>query len=158
MSPREMLRLSHLKSVRATDPPYAYPHEYYPTPWRPSCVAIAEHKPLNIHANRLVSIAMPTQTKNSLNIRLTEPVVFLRGGPDATARHGNRVLPEDRPTGVVRGLLTLDLVKPTRISSIEVELVGKTSTSWPEGEHMMLFLPSVWANRPSGVRHGRTTH
>lgn len=38
----------------------------------------------------------------------------------------------DAPPGMLRGLLTLTLAKPTRISSIEIELVGKTSTAWPE--------------------------
>ncbi|EMD33151.1 hypothetical protein CERSUDRAFT_160706 [Gelatoporia subvermispora B] len=68
--------------------------------------------------------------KNSLEIRLTEPVVFLRAG-DATGRP--RHMQPDAPPGLVRGLLTLRLVKPTRISSIEIELVGKASTAWPEG-------------------------
>ncbi|OCH90613.1 hypothetical protein OBBRIDRAFT_819245 [Obba rivulosa] len=68
--------------------------------------------------------------KNTLQIRLTEPVVFLRAG-DATGRA--RHMQPDAPPGLVRGLLTLHLVKPTRISSIEIELVGKTSTAWPEG-------------------------
>ncbi|KAI0827960.1 hypothetical protein BC628DRAFT_1317081 [Trametes gibbosa] len=68
--------------------------------------------------------------KNSLDIRLAESVVFLRAG-DATGRQRN--LQADAPPGMVRGLLVLNLAKPTRITSIEIELVGKTATAWPEG-------------------------
>ncbi|GBE80744.1 hypothetical protein BKA93DRAFT_236116 [Sparassis latifolia] len=68
--------------------------------------------------------------KNTLEIRLAENVVFLRAG-DATGRL--RSIQADAPPGMLRGLLTLTLVKPTRISSIEIELMGKTSTAWPEG-------------------------
>ncbi|TFY60898.1 hypothetical protein EVJ58_g4850 [Rhodofomes roseus] len=77
---------------------------------------------------------MPAPTKQSqknvLDIRLAESVVFLRAG-DATGRPRN--MQSDAPPGMLRGLLTLTLVKPTKISSIEIELVGKTSTAWPEG-------------------------
>ncbi|KAI0919041.1 hypothetical protein AcV5_002059 [Taiwanofungus camphoratus] len=69
-------------------------------------------------------------SKTSLDIRLAESVVFLRAG-DATGRY--RSILADAPPGMLRGLLTLTLAKPTRISSIEIELVGKTSTAWPEG-------------------------
>ncbi|KAI0776243.1 hypothetical protein BD413DRAFT_263574 [Trametes elegans] len=68
--------------------------------------------------------------KNSLDIRLAESVVFLRAG-DATGRQRN--LQADAPPGMVRGLLVLNLAKPTRITSIEIELVGKAVTAWPEG-------------------------
>ncbi|EIN06564.1 hypothetical protein PUNSTDRAFT_136415 [Punctularia strigosozonata HHB-11173 SS5] len=67
---------------------------------------------------------------NSVSIRLTEPVVFLRGG-DITGRQ--RPASSNAPPAMVRGLLVLDIVKPTRITSIEVELVGKSETAWPEG-------------------------
>ncbi|KAI0090703.1 hypothetical protein BDY19DRAFT_886993 [Irpex rosettiformis] len=69
--------------------------------------------------------------RNSLDIRLTESVVFLRTG-DGTgrARHGSQPA---APPAMVRGLLTMNIVKPTKISSIEIELLGKTSTAWPEG-------------------------
>lgn len=76
---------------------------------------------------------MPSTTKshkNTLEIRLTESVVFLRAG-DATGRQ--RTIPADAPPGMLRGLLILTLVKPTKISSIEVTLVAKTYTTWPEG-------------------------
>ncbi|KAL4071650.1 hypothetical protein V8B97DRAFT_2007174 [Scleroderma yunnanense] len=66
---------------------------------------------------------------NALSIRLTEPVVFLRTS-DPSGRHGSD--PSD-PPGLVRGLLTLNLTKPTRISSIEVELRAVVTSTWPEG-------------------------
>lgn len=69
--------------------------------------------------------------KNSLSIRLTESVVFLRTG-DGTGRTRGGTQAQ-APPAMIRGLLTLNLVKPTKISSIEIELVGKTSTAWPEG-------------------------
>ncbi|KZT21064.1 hypothetical protein NEOLEDRAFT_801051 [Neolentinus lepideus HHB14362 ss-1] len=77
------------------------------------------------------SVAMANKSnKNSLCIRLTESVVFLRA-PDAIGRR--RAQNYDGPPAMLRGLLTLDLVKPTRIKSIEVELQGKSTTAWPEG-------------------------
>ncbi|GJJ08609.1 hypothetical protein Clacol_002828 [Clathrus columnatus] len=66
-----------------------------------------------------------------LSIRLTEPVVFLR---DSSGTSEGRPR-ESRNTGqpaFVRGLVTLVLAKPTRISSIEVTLEGKSSTVWLE--------------------------
>ncbi|KAF8622692.1 hypothetical protein AX15_006791 [Amanita polypyramis BW_CC] len=65
-------------------------------------------------------------SKNSLSLRLTESAVFLRTRP------GRRSDEASQPS-VLRGLLVLDLVKPTRISSIELELKAKSSTAWPEG-------------------------
>ncbi|KAL4252367.1 hypothetical protein ABKN59_004884 [Abortiporus biennis] len=67
--------------------------------------------------------------KNSLEIRLAESVVFLRAG-DATGRTRNQI---NAPPAMLRGLLTMTLVKPTKITSIDIELVCKTSTAWPEG-------------------------
>lgn len=72
---------------------------------------------------------MALRHKNSLDIRLAESVVFLRAG-DATGRFRH---PVSEPPAMLRGLLVLNLVKPTKITSIEVELVCKTNTSWPEG-------------------------
>ncbi|KAI0079231.1 hypothetical protein K474DRAFT_1592279 [Panus rudis PR-1116 ss-1] len=68
-------------------------------------------------------------SKHALDIRLTESVVFLRAG-DATGRFRN---PAGEPPAMLRGLLVLNLSKPTKISSIEVELTCKTTTAWPEG-------------------------
>ena len=80
--------------------------------------------------------AKTTPHKNALDIRLAESVVFLRAG-DATGRH--RGILTDAPPGMLRGLLVLILAKPTQITSIEVELTGKTTTAWPEGVY---FSPS----------------
>ena len=80
--------------------------------------------------------------KNALHIRLAESVVFLRAG-DATGRQ--RTIQADAAPGMVRGLLVLNLAKPTRITSIEVELVGKTMTAWPEGVSLSLRLQPLRA-------------
>jgi len=69
-----------------------------------------------------------SKSKNSLNVRLTESAVFLRS---SNSMHGN-THSDDKPS-ILRGLLTLILVKPTKISRIEIELLGKTETAWPEG-------------------------
>lgn len=69
--------------------------------------------------------------KKQLNITLAEPVVFLRT-PDPSGRlHTD---PNDPPT-LVRGILSLNVAKPIGISSIEVELTGVLSISYPEGSH-----------------------
>lgn len=65
---------------------------------------------------------------NSLTISLTENTVFLRG-VDFTGRRRNH---DNETPAIIRGLLTLELSKPTRISSIEIELQGKTATSLPD--------------------------
>ena len=99
--------------------------------------------------------SMPT-LKNSLDIRLTESVVFLRGG-DGTGRHRSGTQP-NAPPAMIRGLLTLTLVKPTKISSIEVELLGKTSTVWPEGMWHAVALRIAglrWKRRPRAAVHRR---
>ncbi|KAF9553024.1 hypothetical protein CPC08DRAFT_698073 [Agrocybe pediades] len=67
---------------------------------------------------------------NSLSIRLTESAVFLRSDVGPSRRHQQQ---DNIRTSVLRGLLVLDLVKPTKITSIEVELNATTSTAWPEG-------------------------
>ncbi|KAI5983894.1 hypothetical protein EDD15DRAFT_2313018 [Pisolithus albus] len=67
--------------------------------------------------------------KNALSIRLTEPFVFLRTSDPSGHRPPD---PADSP-GLVRGLVTLNLAKPTRISSIEVELKAVVTATWPEG-------------------------
>jgi hypothetical protein len=65
--------------------------------------------------------------RNSLAISLIDPVVFLRGVDFSRGRH------ENSSPSILRGLLTLCLTKPTRISSIEVELIGQSLTTWSEG-------------------------
>ncbi|KAG0708713.1 hypothetical protein DFH29DRAFT_891705 [Suillus ampliporus] len=69
------------------------------------------------------------QEKNTLCIRLTESVVFLRAS-DPTGRD---LVQDNAAPAMVRGLLTLNIMKPTRISSIEIELQGKATTSSFEG-------------------------
>lgn len=69
-----------------------------------------------------------------LQIRLTEPVIYLRG-PSTGADFRGRPQPvrDDGQHAMVRGLLTLRLNKATRIRSITVTLEGKSRTEWPEG-------------------------
>lgn len=76
---------------------------------------------------------------NALNIRLTESAVFLPVDTFAPSRRHTRQ--SEYRTSTLRGLLVLDLVKPTRISSIDIELTAMTSTAWPEGAsgHSYLF-------------------
>ena len=84
------------------------------------------------HSQQTTTSSMgPKNAKNSLNIRLTESVVFLRGAVEATLL-GRRPSRDVQPA-MLRGLLTLNLVKPTKISSIEITLEGKSQTAWPEG-------------------------
>ncbi|ETW74835.1 hypothetical protein HETIRDRAFT_482638 [Heterobasidion irregulare TC 32-1] len=99
---------------------------------------------------------MTTKThKNNLSICLTESVVFLRSSDFTGRRHSA----SDVSPALLRGLLTLNLVKPTRISSIEIELQGKSATSWPEGvgarrtevteEHKIFSATQVFFRAPS---------
>ncbi|KAH9013780.1 hypothetical protein EDB84DRAFT_1531755 [Lactarius hengduanensis] len=67
---------------------------------------------------------------NSLSISLIDPIVFLRGVDDSSWR---ATVHENAPPSILRGLLTLCLAKPTRISSIQVELIGQSMTTWLEG-------------------------
>lgn len=73
--------------------------------------------------------------KNSLSLRLTESAVFLR---TRTGLH----LTENSQPSILRGLLALNLVKPTKISSIELELKAKSHTTWPEGIYLHFSLVS----------------
>ncbi|KAG6861114.1 hypothetical protein C0995_003843 [Termitomyces sp. Mi166 len=68
------------------------------------------------------------EKKNPLTIRLTEAAVFLRSDGLGRRHHGS----DSRPS-MLRGLLVLELAKPTRITSIELELIAKSSIAWPEG-------------------------
>jgi len=72
-----------------------------------------------------------TPNKNCLSIRLSESAVFLRTD-DPT---GRRRIIDAPPTSMLRGLLTLELAKPTKITSIDIELQATTSTALPEGMH-----------------------
>ncbi|KAG5647089.1 hypothetical protein DXG03_001459 [Asterophora parasitica] len=66
--------------------------------------------------------------KNPLSIRLAESAVFLRSNG-----FGRRNRDQDSRPSMLRGLLVMELSKPTRITSIELELVARSSTAWPEG-------------------------
>jgi arrestin-related trafficking adapter 3/6 len=68
--------------------------------------------------------------KNSLSVSLTESVVFLRSVDFSAVRSTTR---ENTPPSILRGLLILTLVKPTRISSIQVDLIGQSVTTWSDG-------------------------
>ncbi|KAK7057584.1 arrestin-C domain-containing protein [Favolaschia claudopus] len=72
-------------------------------------------------------------SKNTLTIRLTEAAVFLRTSENNTRRRNADDLNEESRPAMLRGLLTLDIVKPIKVTSIDLELQAKTSTSWPEG-------------------------
>ncbi|PVF97501.1 hypothetical protein CPB86DRAFT_707007 [Serendipita vermifera] len=69
--------------------------------------------------------------KNTATLRLTEPVIFLRTGSDSTSqrRRGGR---PDYPPALLRGLLSLKIVKPTRIKSVDVVFEGVARTDWPD--------------------------
>lgn len=73
----------------------------------------------------------PKSKSNSLSIRLTESAVFL--STDGHAAHVRGRHYEQRST-LLRGLLILQLVKPTKIKSIDVELTAKATSAWPEGD------------------------
>ena len=72
----------------------------------------------------------PKSKSNSLSIRLTESAVFLSTDGQPTVRGRDS---EQRST-LLRGLLILQLVKPTKIKSIDVELTATASSAWPEGD------------------------
>lgn len=72
----------------------------------------------------------PKPKSNSLSIRLTESAVFLSTDGHTPVRGRNS---EQRST-LLRGLLTLNLVKPTKIKSIDVQLIATASSAWPEGD------------------------
>lgn len=74
--------------------------------------------------------------KSSLTIRLTEPVVPLRNTPERASRHHDS---EMLPPAIVRGLLTLKLAKPTKVSSIELELQAKATTRYAKGKVPLLL-------------------
>ena len=66
--------------------------------------------------------------KKQFYITLTEPIVFLR-----TSDPSGRLQREsDDSPALVRGIVTLNVVKPIGISTIEVELTGTLAIN-PEG-------------------------
>lgn len=65
-----------------------------------------------------------------LTIKLMEPFVFVT----APTRHVHRAAESGAGGPVlVRGLLTLKVPKPTKITGIDVTLTGQSVTDWPEG-------------------------
>lgn len=71
--------------------------------------------------------------KNSVSLQLTEPVIFLRTGSDSSSQSRRRRAGRaEYPPALLRGLLTLKIVKPTRIKSIDVILEGSARTDWPD--------------------------
>jgi len=76
--------------------------------------------------------------RNTATLRLTEPVIFLRSGADCTSRR-RRALNVQNPPALLRAILTLKLVKPTRVKSIEVVFEGVAKTDWPDGESRPFF-------------------
>lgn len=73
--------------------------------------------------------------KKQLDITLTEPVVFLRSSDPSGRLQSD---PDDAPT-LVRGILTLTVVKPIEVSSIEVELAGVLTVSYSESSCCLRF-------------------
>ncbi|KAJ7209767.1 hypothetical protein GGX14DRAFT_535060 [Mycena pura] len=72
--------------------------------------------------------------KNTLTISLNEAAVFLRTNENNARRsnHANPLQPDPRPS-MLRGLLTLTVGIPIKVTSIDLELQAKTSSSWPDG-------------------------
>ena len=70
------------------------------------------------------------RSKSSVSITLTEPFVILRTVDTAGSQP---LLGEFAPSSVLRGLLALDLSKPSKVSSIQIELQATSSASWSEG-------------------------
>ncbi|KAK8849580.1 hypothetical protein IAR55_004915 [Kwoniella newhampshirensis] len=74
------------------------------------------------------------KSNTPLQIRLTEPVIFLKGPSTGLDFRGRpQTVRQDGQPAMVRGLLTLRLTKPTRIRNITIKLEGKARTEWPEG-------------------------
>ena len=77
---------------------------------------------------------MVGKSDRPLQIRLTEPVIFLRGPSTGFDFRGRpQIVRADAPPAMLRGLLTLRLNKPTRIRKIDIKFEGKARTEWPEG-------------------------
>lgn len=61
-------------------------------------------------------------SNKSLSLSLTEDIVFIRAGTDSGSRRRRNIQPS--APAIIRGVLTLTLAKPIKISAIEVELEG----------------------------------
>jgi hypothetical protein len=90
--------------------------------------------------------------KNALSIRLAESAVFLRTDYSKNTRRNSSPSSFSR-NGVLRGLLVLDLVKPTKITRIDVELSSTTNTACLEG----IGARRIEVNEQHRVFHASTT-
>lgn len=61
----------------------------------------------------------------SLQIKLTEPIIFLRGFDHNEA--------SSQQPAMLRGSLVLHLPRSSKIKSIQLNFSGKGRTEWPEG-------------------------
>ena len=64
----------------------------------------------------------------SVNVQLTEPVLFLRGFEQA--EHA------ERSTAMLRGTLCLKITKPSKLKAVTLKFRGRAITKWPEGESL----------------------
>jgi hypothetical protein len=62
----------------------------------------------------------------SVNIALTEPVLFLQGFEQT--EHA------ERNTAMLRGTMILKVTKPSKLKAITLKFRGKAVTKWPEGK------------------------
>lgn len=62
----------------------------------------------------------------SVNVTLTEPVLFLRGFEQAENA--------ERSTAMLRGSLVLKITKPAKLKAITLKFRGRAMTKWPEGK------------------------
>lgn len=103
------------------------------------------------------------KSNQPLQIRLTEPVIFLRGPSTGFDLRGRpQLIRNDGPPAMLRGLLTLRLSKPTKIRSIAIKLTGKARTEWPEGEseapHSIVRLLTLSRRRAQALGYIRRAH
>ncbi|KAF8581093.1 hypothetical protein K439DRAFT_1393126 [Ramaria rubella] len=94
----------------------------------------------SIYSTTFIFTMASKPPKHPLSIRLAESVVFLRGAAETAHSRRRNVASSDTPA-FLRGLLTLHLSKPTRISSIEITLEGKSSIQWPDANARRIDIP-----------------
>jgi len=78
--------------------------------------------------------------KNSLSIRLAESAVFLRSDYTHSRRNHDSTSTTSSPDSLLRGLLVMDIAKPTKITNIEAELTALSGIYSPEGVVHVFFL------------------
>jgi len=81
--------------------------------------------------------------KNSLSIRLAESAVFLRSDYTHSRRNHDSTSTTSSRDSLLRGVLVLDIAKPTRITNIEAELTALAAIYCPEGVVHVFLLPVV---------------